>query len=489
MPRGLCSSPLIGTLTLGCALLLRTAPARADGAFPNSETIVTPDASPHEILLTTNFGIVRSVDDGTTWTWACEQQGNLNATVYQLGPPPLNRIFAVAFDGLTAMTTHLAYSDDSSCGWSTSGGMLEGTSVRDEFPDPTNANRVLAITGVAVDGGSPINKVVESTDGGATFGTLRYTGNPGDTITGLEIARSAPSTIYLTVTVKNGTALAPVLLQSTDGGTTWMRHDLSAMLAPGTRSISLISIDPTNPQKVFLRVGAGQDEGVAVTTDGGATVTTPLAFPGGIVTAYTRMASGTIIVGGAIGLDNVVFRSTDGGASFQQLPNPPQTMRALSSRGTTLYAVANNEVDTYAVGISADQGMTWQQFLTYDQITAIAGCLHDQCQTDCLARAGMNQWPADMCSATAPTSDGGTAGTAGGGTGGGGTTGAGGSSGSAGSGGAPVDGGPPGGGGASGCHCAAGPGTPPGAWRWAGAAILALTVRPRRRRRTRPSKT
>jgi MYXO-CTERM domain-containing protein len=458
MPRGRCSSLLIGTLTLGCALLLQTAPARADGAFPNSETIMTPDALPHEILLATNFGIVRSVDDGTTWTWACEQ-GNLNATFYQLGPPPLNRIFAVALDALTATTTHLAYSDDSACGWSTSGGMLDGTSVQDEFPDPTNANRVLAITGVTVDGGPSIIKVVESTDGGATFGTLRYTADPGDSITGLEIARSAPSTIYLTVKTA-GPAFSPVLVQSTNGGMSWTRHDLSAMLAPGTKTIRLVAVDPTNPQKVFLRVGAGQDEGLAVTTDGGATVTTPLTFPGGIVTAYTRMASGTIIVGGAIGLDNVAFRSTDGGASFQQLPTPPQQLLALSSRGTTLYAVANNEVDMFAIGVSADEGMTWRQFLTYDQITAIAGCLHDQCQTDCLARAGMNQWSPDMCSAVAPgPADAG------------------------------VDAGPPGGGTSPGCHCAAGPGTAPGAWWWAGAAILALTVRPRRRRRTRPSKS
>ncbi|MES1210484.1 MAG: hypothetical protein ABUS79_31475, partial [Pseudomonadota bacterium] len=39
-----------------------SAPARADGAFPNSQNIMTPAALPHEIVLGTNFGLVISTD-------------------------------------------------------------------------------------------------------------------------------------------------------------------------------------------------------------------------------------------------------------------------------------------------------------------------------------------------------------------------------------------------------------------------------------------
>ena len=481
----------LGLLALCAVALVRAAPARADGAFPNSETIYTPDTLPHEILLATNFGLVRSTDDGATWLWSCEQAGDLNATFYQLGPAPTYRIFAVALDGVTAITTHLAYTDDNACSWSTSGGLLDGTSVIDEFADPTNPNRVLVLTSIPVDGGPAKQEVIESSDGGATFTTVRFTADAGDTITGVEIARSSPQTVYLTI--KSGTALAPVLMQSTNGGMTWTKHDLSAMLATGTKSIRLVAVDPANAQKVFLRVSTGTDEGLALTTDGGATVATALTFPGGILTAYTQMASGTIVVGSVIGVDNVAFRSTDAGKTFQQLPKPlPQAIRALSSRGTTLYAVADNQNDPYAVGISTDQGMTWQKFLSYDQITAIAGCLHDQCQTDCMNRAGLCQWPPDLCSAVAPTADGGAAGTSGGGgRGGGGSTGTAGSMGTAGSGGSSMGGGTGGGGGSSGCHCAA---TGGGASAWwllgvATCASLALRRRSRPRRRARSSKS
>jgi len=271
----------VGLLALCAGVLMRPAPARADGAFPNSESIFTPEGLPHDIVLATNFGVVRSTDDGTTWIWACEQAADLNASSYQLAPAPSYRIFAVAFDSVTGNSTHLAYSDNSACDWAISTGLVDGTSVRDEFADPTNPNRVLALTSIPVDGGMGTDEVVESSDGGATFTTLRFTAGPGDTITGVEIARSAPQTVYLTIRniVMTGSTstTTPILMQSTNGGTSWTKHDLSSML-PGNKSIRLVAVDPSDAQKVFLRVSTGTDEGLALTTNGGATVTTPLAI-------------------------------------------------------------------------------------------------------------------------------------------------------------------------------------------------------------------
>ena len=41
-------------------------PARANGAFPDAENILTPADRPQEIVLVTNFGLVTSTDGGTT---------------------------------------------------------------------------------------------------------------------------------------------------------------------------------------------------------------------------------------------------------------------------------------------------------------------------------------------------------------------------------------------------------------------------------------
>src|SRR4029077_20250180 len=172
---------------LCAAALLFAGKARADGAFPDSQSIITPVALPHEIVLATNFGVVMSIDDGQTWTWTCEQAETSFATLYQMGAPPRNRLYAVSAAGLV-------FSDDGSCTWRMAS-VSAGSTVLDAFPDPTNQDRVMAIVAEAGDAGS-IFHVAESADGGATLGTLRYTAESGDHFTGVEIARSAPATVY-----------------------------------------------------------------------------------------------------------------------------------------------------------------------------------------------------------------------------------------------------------------------------------------------------
>jgi MYXO-CTERM domain-containing protein len=381
---------LTAALCLGWA-----AGARGDGAFPNSQNIMAPAALPHELLLGTNFGLVMSFDDGRTWTWTCEQPLNAFATLYQVGPPPANRLLAVSPQGVIR-------SDDLACSWSAATGVAAGAAL-DVFADPSDARRVLAVTTTG-DGGT-IYQVLASADGGASFTTPVYTAAAGDHITGVEIARSAPQTIYATLT--SGSSFVPKLAQTTDGGAHWVVHDLSAMLLAGAYSLGLIAVDPVSPGKVYLRVGSRSGEALAITTDGGATASLPLTLAGGSLTAFTRLPSGSLIAAGVLGTDDVAYRSTDQGASFQMLPAPPP-VRGLAARGTTLYAATDTSSTTWAVETSPDEGMTWQPMMAYPDIRAIQGCVMAACQDDCLNRAGMSQWPEEMCSAVAPSIDGGS---------------------------------------------------------------------------------
>jgi len=467
-------------LAFGVAAALHAAGARANGAFPDSQSIMTPDARPHAIRLATNFGILSSDDDGQTWVWSCEQPETNNGSLYQMGPAPRNRIFVISSEGL-------AFSDTDSCGWSLAGGTAAGAGVLDAFPDPSNVNRVLAVAAVTHDGGAAATyTVIESSDGGTTFGPTRYTAASGDNITGVEIARSAPSTVYVAMT--SGATFAPKLARSTDGGSTWKTEDLSAKLPTKTTLIRIVAVDPTNADRVYLRIHsqAGDAFALAVAGASGFTVTTPQAFPGGILTAYARLASGTIVISGVVGVDQVAYKSGDAGASFQPLPTPP-SVRAMSSRGSTLFVVADNVADGYAVGTSVDQGQSWQPLMNYDQVTAIQSCVHQSCQDDCLVRAGAGQWTEDFCAATAPAPHdaGGEPPDAGPGvdaslpTGAAGAAGAAGAGGSGGAGGASLT---PGG--KSGCACAVDEPGAPVAVPFT-AALFVLLVR--RRRRADPS--
>jgi hypothetical protein len=441
------------------ALALAPSPARADGAFPDSQTILAPADRPHEILLATNFGVVRTEDDGQTWTWSCEQDGNSFGLLYQLGAPPADRLYTVSLKRLT-------FSDDVACTWQIAAGMLTGMDVVDDFADPTSPGRALAVA--LPEGDAPGSYTVfESADGGATFGNVRYTAASGDRITGIEIARADPKTIYLTMTSQAGdggtTAFLRKLVRSRDGGATWMVQDLTPAL--GTGSIALLAVDRDNPLRVFMRLGADGPGGerLAVTDDGGVTARSALQLAGGVMQAFVRASTGTILVGGVVGLANALYRSRDGAVTFESVPGPPN-FRALAERDGVFYCAADDVADGFAVGSSLDEGTTWQPLLRFEDIQAIDGCVSTQCQDQCQMQVSAALWPAAVCTATPmskPPHDLGTpardaapdardAGSTGGGSGGG-------------------------------CHCGS-PGAPSwGAFAAATAAALAATRKRRRR--------
>jgi hypothetical protein len=463
---------------LGLALLGALAPllswsgeARADGAFPNALSILTPEQLPNETLLATNFGLVMSFDHDQTWSWSCEQPLSSFASLYQMGPPPLNRLYAVS-------PTSLITTDDSSCTWNAS-----ASGAVDAFVDPTNPNRVLAVVAKSADAGS-IYTVVESADAGTTFPQLRYTATAGDHITGVEIARSDPQTVYLTLT--SGPTYVPKVAVTSNGGGSWTLHDLSGSLPSGTYSIRLVAVDPGDPKKLLLRVGSGEGEALAISSNSGVSAAAPLTFPGGVFTAFARMASGSLVAGGVVGTTSVGYRSTNDGASFAPLPPVPFTFKAMSARGTTLYAALDNMTDAFAIETSADEGMTWRPLMRFNKdvdggatgyIQAIQTCLMSFCQTDCDTRSSAELISQDVCSAAVmprPIDAG-----AGGATGQGGTSGKGGTTGTGTGGKATSDGGPGDAQGGttsgSGCgHCALGP-RPTGS-SFSLAALLATAV-------------
>ena len=364
---------------LGGAVLGAAVPAvvRANGAFPDSQSILTPADRPGQIIMATNFGVISSPDGGATWLWSCETEGNAYGTLYQMAPLPRDRLFTLA--NLT-----LAYSDDGTCSWQTARGALAELPVTDAYVDPKDANHVLAI-------GAPASlySLFESTDGGSTFGPPLYTAPADVAIQGVEIAQSDPMTIYMAMT-------SPTLLaRSADGGAHFTVSDLSADLGAGW--LRIIAVDPEDPARVLLRFLGVNDQSLALTTDGGVRASKPVTITGNF-TSFVRLPSGTMLVGAMVegGAVPALFRSRDRGASFETLPNPP-AIRALSQRDGIVYAAADNFGDGFALGTSADEGETWQALLRYNQVQGILPCLSSRCQPECQAKVDIGLWPQAVC--------------------------------------------------------------------------------------------
>ena len=369
--------------------------ARANGAFPDSQSILTPAARPNEISLVTNFGLVASRDGGHTWLWSCEQDANTLGYLYQYNAAPQNRLLAVANE-------KLVFTDDATCGWTAAQGLVTGLGVTDFFPDPSDPNRVLAL---AFDYSSSTYAVLQSTDAGNTFTSRLYTSDAKATMSGIEIARTDPKTIYVTLTAP--TTNAPTLGHSNDAGATWKFTDLTPVLGTGTPSI--IAVDPTNAGTVLLLFKGTSKQSLALTRDGGQTVTLSMTTDG-YFTSATHTGAGSILVGGVdVSTNPVLFRSTDNGVTFQTVATQAPHVRALSTRGGQIYAAADNFSDGYALGVSADDGMTWQSVLAYDHVAAILGCLKQACQTTCATEVSVGLWDVSICAADPPPLfDGGT---------------------------------------------------------------------------------
>jgi hypothetical protein len=353
--------------------------------------VLVPADRPNEILLVTNFGLVLSEDGGRSWLWSCEQAANAFGFLYQLGPPPRHRLFALANDALV-------FSDDGTCGWQVAGGALTGAAVSDAFADPTNADHVLA---VASSGGA--SSVFASRDGGATFdATPLYAPASGTPINGVEIARADPQTIYVAL----GDARAgPGLARSRDGGAHWTVSDLGGALGAG--ALRIVAVDAQNPDRVWLRFSGTSSEALALTTDGGATAAVALPVSG-TLTSFAALPSGTLFASANVNPNAVatLYRSRDGGGTFAVVPSAP-SVRALAARGADLYAAADNFGNGYALGVSSDEGDSWHAAMSYGQVEAIVPCLKSSCQTTCAAQVGAGLWTDPVCSADPPPATGG----------------------------------------------------------------------------------
>jgi hypothetical protein len=359
-------------ITVTLAVALAAAGARADGAFPDSMQVLLPPDQSQQLILSTNFGLVISVDDGASWRFVCELAVGAGANLYQLGPLPTNALFAVS------QAQGLSVSRDVGCHWSVAGGSLAGARALDAFPDPTDAKHVLALATLSFDGGNGRSALLESHDGGQSFGAPLFVGPAGGLLTGVEIARASPQTIYLTgftADIDPKTTRA-FLVRSTDGGASFQTFDESPFLS--TQTLRIAAVDPSDATKLYLRVLGSNGDSLALSTDGGVSLAMTLALPTAM-SAFLRRSDGTLLVGTR---NADLFVSSDGGTTFSPLVGAPH-LRGLAERAGTLYAAADSLLDGFALAASDDGGSHWTPVLRFPQIQGPLEC--GNIATECAA--------------------------------------------------------------------------------------------------------
>jgi hypothetical protein len=397
---------LVSGRTTAALLSLTTATAWANGAFPDSQNMFAPADQPNRLLLSTNFGLIQSVDNGVTWDIFCEI-GELapNAFLYEVGPPPDHRLVAVSENGLS-------YSDDNGCDWALIDGGIPANSVIDAFIDPSDGTHLLAIAEVELpDGGLPPEGVYESHTGGASFSpTPLFSAPPNSFLTGVEISASQPATSYAVHYIVAGSNYRPFVDRSDNSGQTWVQNELTGQL--GSVTLRLAAVDSEDPSVVYLRQ-TSPNNGLVIATDGGAAAQLLLGLDAGeLMTAFLKREDGSLIVcqrttvsGGHDGC----FLSTDDGVTWNEYLWSYH-VRALAERDGGLYVAGDNYEDGFAVGLLLDDGGI-QTLLQYQGVCDLEQCgeIPNTCALWWVNQQNLLQIPATVCGKMPPPEDSGAA--------------------------------------------------------------------------------
>jgi hypothetical protein len=363
------------------ALLASLAPgARADGRPPVTNGVFFQPGDARSIFVRSTFGLLVSRDAGCSFRWICEA-----AVGYGGGFDPK---YAVGADGtiFAATFTGLRVSRDRGCTWRTATddkrvgdpGRIAGIWV-DALAIGPGGDVWIA----TADSGRP-NDVYRSTDNGETF-QPRNVRSATIWWKSVQVAPSSPRRVYITgyqvAGASTGTPLAH-FLRSDDSGGRWTPSPIANVRVGATPIVYASAVDPANADLVLMTsAGANPPAGDRLyrTTDGGRMFQEVLATSAAI--------NGVVFHGGQVYVSTPsgAFRSADGGAAFERVPDPPQLGCLGSHGGQLLGCGANWRPDDKAVARSADGGASWEKLLRFGELAGPLACgpgttVHDLCE-------------------------------------------------------------------------------------------------------------
>ncbi|MBV8068472.1 MAG: hypothetical protein JO270_01105, partial [Acidobacteriaceae bacterium] len=267
---------------------------------------------------------------------------------------------------------------------------------------PFRGGRCVAVSGIPGGGttfyfGSVNGGVWKSDDAGAVWSPL-FDLQPVGSIGALAVSPSDPNVIYAGTgesDIRSDLASGDGVYKSLDGGKTWTNIGLK-----DTRQISRIVIHPSNPNMVFVAAlghayGPNAERGIFLSVDGGASWKHVLDKGPQIGAADLAIATDRPEIMFAAmweahrppwstyapiaGSGSGVFRSTDGGSSWQQIsgggfPEAPIGRVGLAispgTNGRRIYAVV--EADAAKAGLyrSDDGGHSWMRVNNDSRLTS-----------------------------------------------------------------------------------------------------------------------
>lgn len=341
-------------LAAALALLSPTA-AWANGRFPFANHLTVAERDPRHLVLRTTYGLLQSLDGGSTWRWICETAvgygGTLDPAVALAGD---GRILAGLFG------KGIAASADRGCSFTSDAAPFTGQYVIDLAVEPGAPDRVVAISATGSAAGTFTVRVAQSLDGGATFTKVGPDLPPTFNAETIEVVKGRPSRVYAGGSREGapsdaGGGRVGLLYRSDDGGASW--KELAIDLRGGQAAF-VSAVDPRDPDRLYVRVSGdpkiGGPDRLLFSKDAGETFA-EIAVAKGSMLGLALHPDGTRIAFGgptdgvwvAATTDHAFTRRSGVGA------------RCLTWTAAGLYACAADYPDGFTLGVSKDDGATF----------------------------------------------------------------------------------------------------------------------------------
>jgi photosystem II stability/assembly factor-like uncharacterized protein len=323
-------------------------------ANPNVVYIGGGDTDPHGDMVAGD-GVYKSTDAGKTWKHLGLADTQMIGKIV-IDPANCDRVYVAAVGHLFGSNTERGVfrSTDGGTTWHRVLYVNSQTGSVDMSMDPSNPNVIYATTWQVyrnfwtLDDGGPGSGLYKSTDGGSTWTNLtpRFGLPAGTPIgkVGVSVSPADPSRVYALVEARDGG-----LFRSDDAGATWQLVNNSAPIRQRAFYYSKVFADTTNPNRVYVT-----NVSFLRSDDGGATFPTTLRTPHGdnhflwIDPANdNRMAESN---------DGGATVSTDDGATWTAESYPTGEFYQVATTNDNPYLVCGDQQDRASVCVSSTGG-------------------------------------------------------------------------------------------------------------------------------------
>ncbi len=353
--------------------------ARANGRLPAAHQLVVAPTDQNFFVIEATFGLLVSHDTGANFGWICE-----NAVGYGTSTNQDPSIGVTSGAVLAGVYQGLAVSSDHGCSWHFA--MTEPiTDVTVRRDDPHTAlalsSRYLGVTDAGENNFS--TQIFVSHDDGTTWGAVGGPIEPDVLVETIDVAPSDPNRIYVggarTMFGSDGSfRRTGLVLASTNGGASYTATEIPLVPPYETQASAYVTaIDPTNPDRVYVRISDSAVDRLVVSDDGAATFRTAYQAKGTLAGFAMSSDGSKVFVGdSASGVFKAAVPPVDSGAPFAFSLQSSAVVSCMAWSAGKLYACMGQPWDQAfkQLGASADDGMTFAPDFPFGCVSGPLAC-------------------------------------------------------------------------------------------------------------------